>query len=132
MIKRLKEINNKHKEWIKGRGYKYYKPLVIGFLIISFLLLGVVAFVDGFKPKVWVSCPSYGSPCVNPLKELNCDSYCCDLDYIAPGTSCGEKTSWLGLNYSWLVFLLFVVVLLLNHFIFNKGYDFNRYWGDFK
>lgn len=133
IVQLIKKINDKHKAWVKGRGYKYSKPLIISFFVVSFLLLGVVAYLDGVKPKLYVSCPLGGTPCENPLKELSdCEEWFCELDFLAPGQSYGEATSWLGRNYSLLVSLLFILVLLVNHIVFNKGYDFNKYWGDFK
>ena len=35
-------------------------------------------------------------------------------------------------GWGWLVFLLFIITILLNHYLFNKNYDFDKYWGDFK
>lgn len=132
MMSKLRRLNEKHKIWIKKRGYIYSKPLFFGFFLMAFLGLLVVGFVDGFSDKYFVSCPDYGTPCENPLKELGCLDYCCEIDYLAPGQSCGEPVSWLGRNYNWLIFSLFIVVLLVNHFVFNKGYDFDNYWGDWK
>lgn len=133
MIKWFKRMDKKHKDWYMNNKYYFSKPLVWGFFIVAVLLLVVVGLVDGFDEKVFVSCPEFGSPCVNPLVNLEgCDHYCCSIDFLPAGSSCGEKVSWLGLNYSWIVILLFVVVLVINHFVYNRGYDFNKYWGKYK
>jgi hypothetical protein len=63
---------------------------------------------------------------------MNINHYCAELDYLSPMSSCGENASWLGRNFSWLIIVLFIVVLLVNHYFFNRGYDFNTYWGDYK
>jgi preprotein translocase subunit SecG len=132
IIKKIKELNKRHQAWIKGNGYKFNKLLFMFFFLISLILLLIIVYTDGVYDKVWVSCPEWGTFCENPLKELGCAHMCCEIDFLAPGQSCGEPTSWLAKNYSWLVFVLFVIVLFINHFSFNKGYNWDRYWGDFK
>lgn len=133
MMSKLRQLNERHKKWIKKRGYVYSKPLFISFFIISFLGLVLVGYLDGFADRVYVKCPEYGAYCTNPLLEVeDCDHYCCTIDYLPPGSTCGEPVSWLGRNYSWLVITLFALLLLVNHLLFNKDYDFDKYWGDWK
>lgn len=127
----IKDVNAKHKYIVKNNGYVFNKWLITGFFVLALLGLAVVVGVEGFTDKVYVVCDS-GLPCVNPLKELGCQDFCCTLDFIPPMSSCGERPSWLARNYSSSVVFLFLLVLLLNHLFFNKGYDFDKYWGDWK
>lgn len=136
MMKWFKKINKQHKDWYKNNKYYFSKHLVWGFFAVAIILLLVVAYIDGFEDKIYVTCDEYSlMGCRNPLVLLGegeCDHYCCTIDFLPPGFVCGEEISWLGANYSWLVLLLFIITLLINHFVYNRGYDFNKYWGKYK
>lgn len=114
------------------------------FLIV---LLGFFVIVQGYKNNsfTYLTCktPSndYASKCENQfyhnnicynndIRYVQIKSFLlkydlCNKEYLFNGESYGNKPSFFANNFGLLVFLILLICLLVNHFVYNKKFKFN-------
>jgi len=124
--------------------YHINKRLINACFVVMLLLFVMGWFQQGFgnplEPDVYLECPEEGGrKCSNPLwTACNVDSWrsgdyeICSYvssdfyahEFMKAGETFGEKPTWLMSNLPVLFILVLVSGLLINHFAYNKGYDF--------
>lgn len=62
------------------------------------------------------------SACVNPVIGRDPDYVLCSKEFFLPGESYGVSPSFLMIHAKDFSSIIIVLMLLLNHFIFNKGF----------
>jgi hypothetical protein len=127
--------------WRRSWGKKTYLMNKGFFFLLCVLVLGCLGLVlwsvggsgDDF---VYVSCPSSAGVnsfgvggCLNPLfnssdcgGRLKSDSVFCTTERLSAGQSLGTRPSWLVQNFGMVMVLIFGVVFVANHLLFNKGF----------
>lgn len=111
-----------------------FRVALLLIFVIGFFILKSENF--DFSQKVYVSCPvdSRGD-CENPFYyekyveagldlELCPDSELCRIKEFAPGSSYGTPPNNKVEYFEWSIFVIFLIALLLNHFLYNKGFKF--------
>jgi hypothetical protein len=116
------------------KGYKFDKFVFRGAFFIMLLLLVVAFFLSGgLEEKVYVSCLYGGighSDCENPLykNELyrgRVPDYLLNEETIPSGFEL-NRPPFVAEYFGEIIFLLTCGALLLNHFAYNRGYDFKK------
>lgn len=127
-------------------GYRFRKAIFRYAVGLMFLLFVLVLASTGFsfEPKVYFSCPldAPGGYCENPFyKECLHNPSSCpfNIDYpeLAPeferisdqyklpaGFSVGTPPPFLVKNFGAFVSLIILMAFVINHLLYNKGYDF--------
>jgi len=144
-------LSEKIKKWesklniSKGR-YKFNKLvfniMILLMLLIVFFVWAEYDFENIKKPHIYLACNEPNLVCENEFYDLcNPNSHefvayqdvCNDLEpelyaneFLRKGDSVGHKPSWLAKNTSDLFFYLLCLAILLNHFLFNKGFKFKK------
>lgn len=122
---------------ITENGYKYDKLLFYGFFIIVLSVVGYLLYESDFdfNPKVYFNCDNPFGQCENPFydgqyrvtlfgemkyfRDLpNCEW--CGEKYLGVGEY-GEKEKPFIKNILYYILLGVVALLILNHFLHNKG-----------
>lgn len=55
-------------------------------------------------------------------EPVDCELFKCEEQYLEAGEVLGYKPSWLARNFNWLAVLVVFAGLLLNHYLYNKGF----------
>ena len=104
-----------------------------------------------FKPNYYLECPATGGSCENPyynidgLSEIHDSTNdfvpfvprdcpqegLCSQKFIQAGNSIGNKPSWMFTHAVDVDFALLLFAILLNHFLYNRGY-FKKKFKDLK
>jgi len=121
---------------VRSYGYKVNRWVTNGSFLLLLLLLFFVVQVDGVGSLVgdsWVECVGPES-CVNPFyvepvgepyvldNLVDCDVFACDREFLVAGEVLGYKPSWLARNFVYFSLFFIFGGLLLNHFLYNRGY----------
>lgn len=137
----LKKINEKGLIGYFVPDYKINKTL-FRVLLVFVLLLGVYTlYLEDwdFENSIYIKCPEKSmTACDNPFYYKNyelagfgldkCpDSELCRIEKFYPGETYGKERGWLYHNYEMIVFVLFLLALLFNHYKYNKNFDWNKY-----
>jgi len=131
-------------DWFKSfnwnyQEYKFFKPMIWLF-VLAIVGLGVyVLSLNNFtgNPYYYSYCPvnsnnnTFFSQCFNAYyhsnlcgSEIKNDDPLCSQEFILAGNSLGVKPPWLVVNFFIIVLALILILVLLNHLIFNKGFKF--------
>lgn len=129
---------------LDGFTYRSNKPLI---LITFLLILAYALFCFNYsgwtgKTYYYTECPNntMTGSCLNAYYQSNLCSEgkikfsdpLCSEKYIAEGQSLGEKAPWFIQDFNLNSVLLLILALVLNTFLFNKGffkYVFNKLRG---
>jgi len=115
-------VNKKFKTFGK---YKFSRKLFRVYMVLV-LVLGIFAAAD-----FWVTgsdhylvCSS-ASPCVNPFYD-NCpsklsDKSICEREFLPAGFESGAMPGFFYQTFSSMVWILFIVMLFINHYKYNRG-----------
>lgn len=109
-------------------GYVFDRRIFIGLTVL--IVLGMVAgfFIGGmpWERKVYLHCPenAVGGRCSNPLYQ-KCSEWYCQQESFVPGFTYGEPPGALYDYYSLYVIGLCVLALIINHYAYNKQFEFN-------
>lgn len=144
----FKRVNLEWDVFIKREvtgGYVFNKRVLSWTLIVMFLFTGLVfAFnpQDVFETKIYLECndklgclnPFYKDNYLTPeIYEAECpDRVLCEIPFFVYGSSYGVPPNfWYKWSSSILVGIL-IVGLLLNHFLFNRDFKFEKQVEDYK
>lgn len=122
-----------------GESYKFDRVIFNVTMVFIILALVYVFSTYGFdfSPRIYFKCRETTEPCINPFykgpiplgtyeiiepkyKEA-CTYDWCNDQYLPPGFEGGEKPTWLYDNIGKICWSLFILALLLNHFLYNRG-----------
>jgi hypothetical protein len=132
------------------KGYKLNEWLIYLGLLPAFVLLVIVFSKYGYSDQVYYHCDQ--PKCTNPFYVCNTDfshvvyTNCLSSDKKVPevflpytsvelfdeGFTLGEKPPWELELAGWLVVIGPLVMLFVNHFLYNRRYDWKRMFGEKK
>lgn len=107
--------------------YKINKAIFRAALTTIAVLLLSVVLLDGvdvlYKSSVGMCCPEETTQgCHNPF-FLACDEPLCEDPIIERGVCVGDaQPSFLAQNFGTATIFILIASLLLNHFLYNRGY----------
>lgn len=113
-------------------GYKYDRRIFWGVLGIALLLFSFTAYLEGFNFSYKFHFVCEDSICDNPYSDVMASrnsvtghKYLCSEEWckepILTKGEYGKGPPWLLLNFNWILILMVIAGLILNHFIHNKG-----------
>jgi hypothetical protein len=105
-------------------GYVVNKRIFAAGMVLVVLGLLVAFDIEGwdFSKKIYLHCPG-PSMCTNPL-YLTCSEYYCFYETLHPGFTIGEPPSKTYDWYPLFVFFVMSFVVMVNHFLYNKNFNF--------
>jgi hypothetical protein len=135
---KFKEINEFNlREVVLPPGYVFDKHIFRVGIALIFVWLLLAASELGFVlgTNVYINCPMLephtpvgSKPCVNPFyapvfSNPICLKYgICDKEFLFPGESYGSPPGFFYSQASNFALLVFVSMILLNHFLFNRHF----------
>jgi hypothetical protein len=128
---RVKNLNKMTFDKTMLEGYHFNKILFNGSILIIFLWLLAAGFLSGWSwSSIYFHCDG-PSKCENPFYTPEawipcslpvCYELVCDKEFFMPGESFGRPPSFFMIHAQNFVMGLLVVVILINHFVYNRGY----------
>ena len=109
---------------VYSNGYVVDKRIFWGYLFIILCMVLFIFNLEGwnFSPKVYAKC-NQTTECDNPL-YLKCEDSICSMRTLPPLSEYGSKIPSYYNTFIWVVSLLGIIVVLLNHFVNNKNFMF--------
>lgn len=111
--------------------YRYNRPLIYGGFIVVISLLLYTFYLNDFNimPALYMKCDTgidKSGHCENPLYMSKNMKYCkqdwCKGPFIEPGEyGTPPPSGFLIDNFDALALFIIILVLILNHFLFNRG-----------
>lgn len=125
-----KWIESKIGNWdLSSIGYKVNKYIFRVFFIVMLVLMAYVFATEGFgaisgASYIECSCDSFVG-CKNPYYDFFCDGgELCKNEYLEPCEVIGEKPSILARSLSSIIIVGFILLLVANHFLYNRNWRF--------
>lgn len=124
---------------INGQKYKFDKLLIWSCLVIILIVGLYSVFISQGKLYAYSECPSNivdgvekGSKCFNVYYNSNlCNDGTitgdlCSIEVLNPGENVGDKAPFIVRNFFLISIIVLIVFLLINHFLYNKDFNFNK------
>jgi hypothetical protein len=141
MLEEIKKINDNWYKMIKEEtGYYNFNKKIFLLMFVAIVIFLAITFItsptDYLGTNIYLECNT-NVMCENPFYKDNyvtqelyleqCpDKDLCNIQYFLPHTSWGTPPTFLFRNSYLIIFLIIICALVINHFVYNKDWKFEK------